>query len=618
MSRLRDRLRRRIARVEHTLRGAVDLTRGAPAVPGAALRGLTGLLRRNARVTPDGAALRTIEADARVLRFTWVELDAAVDRTAAWWRRRGVVRDDAVALILPNRAAAVIHQLGLLRLGAIAAPIDPERRGPPLTHVLRAVAPRFILVDAAGRAALDSLDHPPAARVFDCDGDCDGRLDTSPDGMRHGIPHGIPSGVRAHGAEAPTVRDPLGVLEATALLLATSGTTGRPKAARLPHRRILMAGLAFHALGAHLRPDDVVFTPLPLSHASAQLAGLSAALWSGACFALAPRFSTRRYWRDAITLGATVGLYVGETGRYLADAPLDAESRRHTVHTLLGNGLAGDVWPRLQAQSGVRRIVEFYGATEGNTLLINASGKVGSVGRPVVPALTVPRFGGAGPRPDLCLARYDVAGDAHVRDADGRVVEVQVDEPGELLVRITTLNPIRRFDGYRDPAATAAKIVTDVRKPGDRWFRTGDLLRVDAEGDWFFVDRIGDTFRWKGHNVSTQAVSEALAPAIDGPFAVYGVTLPGREGRAGMVALAGAPDLDGLYRCAQSLPSYARPLFVRRVDAIEHTGTQKVQKARLRVEGIQCRDAIWIMTSEGYVPLDDAVRDGVMDGSRRL
>lgn len=613
LDRLGGRLDRLARTALHTAHSVRDLGRGASAVPVAALRGVTGLLRRNARRWPDAPALRSLEADGRVLAFSWSELDAAVDRTAGWWRRRGIGRGDPVAVIMPNRAAAIVHQLGVVRLGGIAAPIGPERRGPPLAHVLRAVAPRAILVDDIGRQALDSLDGMLDAPILMCDAidDTPGRVEE----MRYGIPQGLSNGM--HGMP-DAIGDPLGALETTCLLLATSGTTGKPKAARLPHRRILMAGLAFHALGAHLRPDDVVFTPLPLSHASAQLAGLTTALWSGACLAIASRFSTRRYWADAIALGATVGLYVGEIGRYLADAPPDPDARRHAMHTLMGNGLAGDVWPRLQALSGVARIVEFYGATEGNTLLINATGKVGSVGRPVVPALTLPRFGGSGRRPDLCLARYDVARDVHLRDRRGRIVEAAVGAPGELLVRITTVNPIRRFDGYRDPEATAAKIVTDVRKAGDRWFRTGDLLRVDAEGDWFFVDRIGDTFRWKGHNVSTQAVAEALAPAIDGPFAVYGVALPHREGRAGMLAIAGEPDLVALFQRAQSLPSHARPLFIRRVDAIEHTGTQKVQKARLRVEGVQTDDAMWFMTPDGYVPWFDAIRDGIADGTLRL
>lgn len=559
-------------RVEHARRTVADALRAAPSGPSALLAGVPGLLRQTARRFGERPGLRTLEAT-----LSWAEVDAAVDAEARRWRARGVGAGQAVALVMHNRLDGLVAQLGLARAGAVAAPVGPERRGPPLAHVLRAIDPAVVLADADGAAALATVEGWSAERIE----------------ARAPPPPGRP------------VLDPVGVLEAPYLLLATSGTTGRPKAARLPHRRVLLAGMAFASVGAHLRPDDVVFTPLPWSHASAQLAGLAAALWSGACFAFTPRFSTARYWRDARALGATVGLYVGEIGRYLADAPPDPDARRHRVHTLLGNGLAADVWPRLQARSGVDRIVEFYGATEGNTLLVNTSGKVGSVGRPAIPS------------PGLMLARYDVEADALVRDARGRCVPCAPGEPGELLVRISRFDPIHRFDGYRDAEATAAKIARGVRWRGDRWFRTGDLLRRDADGDWFFVDRVGDTFRWKGHNVSTQAVSEALAPAIAGPLAVYGVALPHREGRAGMLAVAGPPDLAALHRAAAGLPAHARPLFVRRVAQIAHTATRKVQKAGLRAEGLATDDPIWVWTPSGYTPLTAERRRAIEAGEWR-
>lgn len=571
-------------RAAHTARVLAPLL---PVAPAAAVSGITGLLRARARRHPDRPALRT-----PAVTLDYRALDDRVDRAARFWLKQGTGPGDVVALVMENSIGGIVHQLGLARTGATAFPVGPERRGPTLAHVLDAAAPRAIVVDEEGTEAIASLGRgaaDPRGGIWSVDTGC-----------------GWPV-VTLEPVEPRRIPDPLFGDEHPYLLLATSGTTGKPKAAQIPHRRALLAGAAFHLFAARLRPDDVVYTPLPLAHASAQLAGLGAALWAGACFAFSPAFSVSRYWSDAVRVGATVALYVGEIGRYLVDGPPDPDARRHSIRAFVGNGLAADVWPRLAARSGVDAIYEFYGATEGNTLLVNQTGKVGSCGRPVLP----------GALAGLFLARL---GDGDLaRDGRGRCVPCAPDEPGELLVRIG-LDPMSRFDGYRDAEATAAKIATGVRRPGDRYFRTGDLLRRDRDGDYFFVDRLGDTFRFKGHNVSTRAVAEALGPAIEHPFAVYGVALPDREGRAGMVAIAGPVDLDALYAAAETLPRYARPALVRRVAALEHTPTGKVITTALREAGAATDDPLWVRLDDArcYSPLTPLLRRALDSGTLRL
>lgn len=569
-------------------RTATDLARMTPVAPAAGLAGITGLLRARARKHPTRPALRT-----PAVTLDYRALDDRVDRAARFWLKQGVGPGDVVALLMENSIGGVVHQLGLARAGASAFPIGPEWHGPALAHLFATADPRAIVVDEAGAEAIASLPREP--------------LD--PRGGIWAVDTGCGWPVVTLEAIAPRrIPDPLFVDEHPYLLLATSGTTGRPKAAHIPHRRALVGAAGFHAFGAHLRPDDVVFTPLPLAHASAQLVGLAAALWAGACFAFTPHFSVRRYWSDAQRVGATVGLYVGEILRYLVDAPPHPEERAHTLRAFMGNGLAADVWPRIIERSGVTRIIEFYGATEGNTLLVNQTGKIGSCGRPVLPE----------PLAGLFLARTD--GETPLRDAADRCVPCAVDEPGELLVRIGWA-PTSRFDGYRDPQATAAKIIEGVRRKGDRYFRTGDLLRRDRDGDYFFVDRLGDTFRWRGHNVSTREVAEALGPALIGvPFAVYGVAIPGREGRAGMVAVADDVDLDALHAAARTLPTYARPAFVRRVAELRHTATGKVITADLREEGLDGEGALWVRLDDAarYAPLSVLLRRALMAGTLRL
>jgi len=224
-------------------------------------------------------------------------------------------------------------------------------------------------------------------------------------------------------------------------------------------------------------------------------------------------------------------------------------------------------------------MVEFYGATESNVTLVNLQGRPGSIGR-LMPGI------------NATLVRYDVDKDAHVRGADGLCTECALGEAGELLGRIASAgkSELVRFEGYTSPEATRGKIVHDVRERGDAWFRSGDLLKRDRDGFYYFVDRIGDSFRWKGENVSTQEVEEVLAgyPGVE-LAVVYGVALPGSEGRAGMAALACAREvaLDGedFYRHVGQLPVYARPVFLRAIAEVEMTGTFKVRKVELQRQG---------------------------------
>ena len=587
------------------LRSARALAGLTPSVPAALVGGVDGLLRRRARATPDRPAVRTPERT-----LTFAELDRAADRAARLWRTQGIGRGEVVAILMENRPETLVHQFGLARIGAAAALINTHLQGAALAHVLRAARARAIIVDGTHAAALDTLGAP--VEVF------------APHGAWLAAePEAAPPGHRLRDLQAALaatsgarVRGTLKGTEAVFSYLFTSGTTGLPKAAPIRHHRHLVTGAGLQWLALWLRPRDVVFTAMPLYHASAQLVAMSTALAAGACFAFSRSFSARRFWAEAAAVDATVAIYVGEVCRYLLAAPPTPNDPRQSIHTFLGNGLRGDVWPAFQARFGHPRVVEFYGATEGNAFLINRSGKVGSCGRPLF----------VGPFDGLALVRYDVDADRHPRDARGHLIRCADDEVGELICRIGLL-PTERFDGYLDAAETDAKVLTNVFRTGDRYFRTGDLLRRDAEGDYFFVDRIGDTFRWKGENVSTQEVAEALVGAGGAEaLTVYGVLVPGREGRAGMAAVSLRPGtpFDGadLYqRAADALPAYARPVFVRLCGALDRTSTMKFQKNRVVREGFgpEAEPVFVRDDAQGtYVPLDATRRAAIGDGTLRL
>ena len=338
-----------------------------------------------------------------------------------------------------------------------------------------------------------------------------------------------------------------------------------------------MGGVSGSLLG--LRKGEVVYCPLPLYHGAGGIGAVMIAMGSGGAVAVARKFSASRFWDDVRRYDATGVIYIGELCRFLLNRPPDPRDGDHNLRWMFGIGLRGDIWEPFQDRFRIPRIVEAYGATEANVGGVNFAGKVGSVGKV---------RGGL-------LLRYDVERDELVRGADGRYVECRPGEVGELLGRIPagSKSMLRQFQGYTDPEATEKKILRDVRKPGDAWFRSGDLLRRDAQGYYYFVDRIGDTFRWKGENVSTQEVAEALSavPGVE-TANVYGVEVPGHEGRAGMAALAleggrDSPfDAAACYELAVSkLPAYAVPVFLRLQSESDVTGTFKLRKVALRNEG---------------------------------
>jgi fatty-acyl-CoA synthase len=569
---------------------ALAVLHAGPAGPALLSGGLPGLVRRRARQTPQRVALATPQR-----RLTWLELEREVNRAAHFWRNQGITRDQTVAILAGNRVEVLIHTLGLARMGAHSALLNPQLTHGPLSHVLRASRAVTIVTDAAHRPALDTVDAAfDALPAWSFDPSDDPRTTALAPTMRT-TPH-------------TPARAARGGPSAVFTYLFTSGTTGRPKAVPITSVRTLLPGLGLQALVLRATANDVLFTPLPLAHASALLVGLSTAWVAGATFAFCERFSAHTYWQDAAAVGATVGIYVGELCRYLLAVPPQPGDQHHRLHTFMGNGLRGDVWPAFQRRFGGPRVIEFYGATEGNAFLVNRSGKVGSCGRPLLPSALS----------RLTLVRYDARTDTHPRDAKGRLIPVNPGEPGELLARISRL-PHERFDGYLDARATQAKVLADGP---NRWFRTGDLLRRDADGDYHFVDRIGDTFRWKGENVSTQEVAELLSEQVEA-ITVYGVTVPGHEGRAGMAAIT-TPlfDPQRFYAATQQLQAAARPIFVRLMPALDRTATMKFKKARLQAEGFSAEipDALWIRdpAAATYVPLDATHRDALSAGTLRL
>ena len=500
-------------------------------------------------------------------------LNALANRSARAAHALGLRRGDIAALLMENRPEFVATWMGLAKLGVTTALLNTHLRGRALAHAIGAAAPKLLIAGAECAPSLAGVDAGGAPVLVTRDPDADaGAAAPGPwDERLAAVSDANPDPAWRAGLVAG---DDL-------FLIYTSGTTGLPKAARLSHMRWLGVGDGMSAVAGY-GPDDVIACVLPLYHGAGGMVVLSCALAQGASVWLARRFSASRFWDEVRRRGVTGFQYVGEVCRYLANQPPRPDDRDHGLRVMMGAGIGADVWRTFVERFGVERIFEGWSSTEANTSLINLDGVVGSCGRIPFPELHNGR-----------LIRFDPETGTHPRDAAARCIECGPGEVGEFIGRIPDLpdSGAGRFEGYTDPEATDRKVLRDVFAPGDRWYRSGDLLRRDDEGYFIFVDRIGDTFRWKSENVSTQEVAEALAGFPGLAIAnVYGVTVPGAEGRAGMAALVlrdGADfDAPAFYAwTAARLPDYAAPLFVRLVREPDLTSTFKLRKLDLQRAG---------------------------------
>ncbi len=549
----------------------------------------------------DAPALLSTEA-----ALSYRSLAAACNRYARWGIERRFAAGDTVCLVMANCPDYLAIWLGLSGIGVTVALINTNLRGELLAHSINLVAPRCVI---AGGALCDAVNEVrarlPAALECWVNGPGGGdlpRLDLAIASLPGDAPE--PSRFRA-----PSLTE-------RALCIYTSGTTGLPKAANVSHLRLMQWSHWFAGL-IDVQPEDRMYNCLPLYHSVGGIVATGATLVGGGAVVLRERFSASDFWQDVVAERCTLFQYIGELCRYLVNSPHRPEETQHRLRLACGNGLRAEVWSEFQKRFHVPQILEYYAATEGNFSLYNCEGQPGAIGR-------IPPF--LAHRVPVALVRFDADSGAPARDPYGRCMRCAPGEPGEAIGQILGASGVTRFEGYTDPEASGKKVLRDVFAAGDAWYRTGDLMRQDAQGFFYFVDRVGDTFRWKGENVSTTEVEAVIAscPGVS-EVAVYGVAVPKMDGRAGMAALVVGKDFDlrQLRQAAARLPSYARPLFLRIVPAIELTGTFKLRKQELVRHGYdpaQVSDELYIEDSarDEYVPLGAAMYERLRAGTLRL
>jgi fatty-acyl-CoA synthase len=556
-----------------------------------------------ARTSPDAPAL--ISADES---FTYAQLAARANMYARWAIAQNLAKGDIVCLIMPNRPEYLAIWLGLTSVGVVVALINTQLRGASLVHCIDAVTPAHVIVAAEFSLHVQSLTTSLQGRpTIWCHGG---------DSAFQRIDHTI---AKLSGTALTTSERRRITIADRALLIYTSGTTGLPKAANVSHRRLLSWSLWFAGL-MNISPLDRVYDCLPMYHSVGGIVATGAALVRGGSVLIHDRFSTHQFWNDIASGGCTIFQYIGELARYLVNAPPHPREREHRLRLACGNGLRGDIWEKFQARFAIPRILEFYASTEGNFSLYNVEGKVGAIGR--VPSFLRHRF-------PLTLVKFDDQSGAPLRGKDGFCVRCGIGEAGEAIGRIrdASARAGAEFEGYNKAEQSEQKVLRDVFERGDAWYRTGDLMRSDDSGFYYFVDRIGDTFRWKGENVSTSEVAAAIGafPGVK-EANVYGVRVPGTEGAAGMAAItrSGNLDLAALHKhLAAWLPAYARPLFLRVADRLEATATFKHTKTNLQREGFDpsaTSDAIYFddPAKKAFVRLDAALFARITAGGVRL
>jgi len=569
---------------ENSTVGLIDIATRLPGLlmdaPAIVQGVLTGFMARPSAKTSIGKVFQDRagrHGDKPFIKFqddtvTYRDANETANRYAAVLASRGVGRGDVVGVMLKNSPRAVLLMLAVVKLGAIAGMLNYNQRGKVLAHSVG-------LLDSVLLIGEDEL----LEAVADSDADVNDQL--SVDELER-LAADAPT-------ENPTVTSSV-LAKDKAFYIFTSGTTGMPKASVMTHYRWLRALGGFGGIGMRLSSDDTLYCCLPLYHNNALTVAVSSVLSAGATLALGKSFSASKFWDEVIAYDATAFVYIGEICGYLLNQPEKDTDCQHKVRVIAGNGLRPGIWDEFTQRFCIPRVCEFYSASESNTAFVNV--------------LNIPKSAGICPTP-VAFVEYDNESGDPVRDDNGRVKKVKSGEPGLLLSKVSSFQP---FDGYTDKEATEKKLVRDAFKKGDVWFNTGDLMRSQGFGHAAFSDRLGDTFRWKGENVATTQVEHTVNQDSNVEEAtVYGVEVEGAGGKAGMAAirLKEGADFDGKALAKtvyENLPPYAMPLFVRLVDELEKTSTQKVKKVDLAKQGFgsdDIEDPIYVLKSrdEGYV-----------------
>jgi len=554
---------------------------------------------------PDGPAL--LQGD---VTLSYSEVNQWANRIAHHLIGQGIGKGDVVAVFIENRPELLVTILAVAKVGAISALLNTSQTRDTLVHSVNLVAPVAIIVGEelvpAYLAVRDRVSIKADRTWFVADQDTSRQPGIAPEGFINLMTVSLDDASDNPASSRQVFFDD------PCFYIYTSGTTGLPKAGVFKHGRWMRSSASFGMIALDMRPDDVVYCTLPLYHATGLCVCWGSAVSGASGFAIRRKFSASQFWNDARKYRATTIGYVGELCRYLVDQPPSADDSRHDVKKMIGNGLRPGAWNEFKTRFAVNHICELYAASDGNIGFTNILNFDNTIGFSLM---------------SWELVAYDHDSGAPIRQANGLMRKVAKGEQGLLLAKIDDKAPL---DGYTDPQKTAKVVLENVFEKGDRYFNTGDLLRNIGFGHAQFVDRLGDTYRWKGENVSTTEVENILLqhPLISEAVA-YGVEIRNTNGRAGMAAITPAESLatldfsELLAFAREQMPAYAVPLFLRVKVKMETTGTFKYQKTRLKDEAFDPDktgdDPIyaWLPGTQTYVQVTEQLLSDIHGGKYR-
>ena len=555
-------------------------------------------------VNPHGVAI--IYEDRNL---TYTQFNNWANQIAHYLLGRGIQKGDSVAILVENRPELLAIVLACAKIGAVGAMLNTSQKGRVLTHSISLVNPVLIV---AGEECVDAYeairsDSPldASSHLFFADTDTLDQVGTTPEGWQN-----LAIEIRNQPLHNPQQTQTI-TMEDPCFYIYTSGTTGLPKAVIFNHGRFMKLYGSIGCAAVALKKADRIYVPLPFYHATALTVGWCSALANGAGLIIARKFSVTNFWSDIRKHDATAFAYVGELCRYLAEQGESENDGRNRVHTIVGNGMRPSIWKEFKQRFGIDRVVEFYGSSEGNIGFINL--------------LNLDQTVGFSPLP-YAIVEYDRELDAPVRNAAGHLTKVEKGGAGLLIGEITEGTP---FHGYTDPAKSESCIFRDVFKKDDQWFNSGDIMRDMGFRHTQFVDRTGDTFRWKGENVSTTEV-EMFIDEMDGvsEAVVYGVEIPNTNGRAGMASIRLNQPVEQfdfsalLQHLTTHMSDYSIPVFLSINEGVEVTGTFKHIKGPLKEKGFDVQKNtdplyVWLPKSDKYIPLTAELQQEIEQGQYR-
>ncbi len=557
-------------------------------------------IERAAEKWPDGVAIKFEDR-----RITFAEVNAASNRYARALKDLGVTKGDVVAINIENRPEFLLVLSGVYKLGAIGALINTSLRSSALEHCISLVEPRLVVIGEEQLAAIDTLEDrtavaPGWAYIADTgESPCP---ESYTDLEALAAPQ---SSENLPETDQIKLGDP-------ATYVYTSGTTGLPKASINDHQRLRYGGILVGGLVVRCDPGDTTYTALPFYHVTSLMGGFSGAVHTGAAVAIGRKFSASTFWDEIRRYDATAMIYIGEMLRYLHNQPATATDRDHRVRLMYGAGLRHEIWADFKERFGIEQVREVYGSSESPSAFLNL--------------FNFDKTAGWSPTGWKTVA-YDVDLDEPVRGQGGLLVEVKPGNVGLLVFEISAAQP---YNGYTDEEASAKKVLRNVFKANDQWFHTGDLVLNQGHGHIRFIDRVGDTFRWRGENVATTEVERVINGWHQVEDAVvYGVEVPGSEGRCGMAWAQMRDgeqlDLDGLAKTLRAeLPAYAVPRFLVTASVgASVTATFKHQKADLKKAGYSLdsnTDPVHVLTPDAdtFAALTPETESGIAAGTVRL